>query len=141
MQWAVRGEAGMGSQFWIPDSAFVVDGKFWTLYDSNEDGSESARPLFPFFLVNSYADKANKFIDSLKTLGLDPQQLDSTGLWVVEFWGGTEEEPKPDADIRSYGKIQLFASTPEKFGPRGLLGDITINMISVSYTHLRAHET
>ena len=46
-----------------------------------------------------------------------------------EFWGGTEEEPKPDADIRSYGKIQLFASTPEKFGPRGLLGDITINMI------------
>ena len=129
LQWAVRGEAGMGSQFWIPDSAFVVDGKFWTLYDSNEDGSESARPLFPFFLVNSYADKANKFIDSLKTLGLDPQQLDSTGLWVVEFWGGTEEEPKPDADIRSYGKIQLFASTPEKFGPRGLLGDITINMI------------
>ena len=129
LQWAVQGEAGMGSQFWIPDSQFIVDGHFWTQYISNEDGTESPRPLFPAFLVNSYATKANTFIDSLRSLGLDPQQLDSTGLWVVEFWGGTEEQPKPDADIRSYGKAQLFFSTPDKFGPWGLLGNITVNMI------------
>ncbi len=129
LQWAVQGEAGIGSQFWIPDSQFVVDGHFWTQYSVNDDGSESPRPLFPFFLVNSYASKANTFIDSLKSLGLEVNQLDSTGLWVVEFWGGTEEQPKPDADIRSYGKAQLFFATPDKFGPWGLLGNITINMI------------
>ena len=129
LQWAVQGEAGLGSQFWIPDSNFIVNGKYWTQYIDNEDGSESAKPLFPAFLVRSYAAKANLFIDSLKTLGLDVQQLDSTGLWVVEFWGGTEEAPKPESDIRSYGKAQLYLITPENLGPWGLFGNITINMI------------
>ncbi len=130
LQWAVQGEAGMGSQFWIPDSSFVVNGNYWTQYtDNDEDGSENPRPLFPSFLVNSYASRANTFIDSVRTLGLDPRQIGSTGLWVIEFWGGTEEEPKPDADIRNYGKAQLFFTTPDKFGPWGLLGNITVNMI------------
>lgn len=129
LQWAVEGEAGIGSQFWIPDSSFIVDGNYWTLYINNEDGTESPRPLFPAFLVNSYATKANTFIDSLKSLGLDVRQLDDTGLWVVEFWGGTEEKPKADSDIRSYGKAQLFLVTPSNLGPWGIFGDITINMI------------
>jgi|TARA_B100001079_G_C16411079_1_gene516527 outer membrane receptor protein involved in Fe transport len=129
LQWAVEGEAGIGSQFWIPDSSFIVNGNYWTQYATNEDGSENPRSLFPAFLVNSYAQKANTFIDSLKSLGLDVHQLDTTGLWVVEFWGGTEEKPKPDSDIRSYGKAQLFLVTPTNLGPWGIFGDITINMI------------
>ena len=53
IQWAVKGEAGVGSQFWIPDSAFVADGKFWTMYSSNDDGSETSRPLAPVFFSES----------------------------------------------------------------------------------------
>ena len=129
IQWAVKGEAGVGSQFWIPDSAFVADGKFWTMYNTNDDGSETPRPLAPVFLATQYASKANTFIDSLRALGMDVLEVGNSGLHYVEFWGGTEEEPKPDADIRNYGKAQLFISTPDKFGPMGLFGNITANII------------
>jgi hypothetical protein len=126
---AVKGEAGVGSQFWVPDSAFVADGKYWTMYGTNDDGSEAPRPLAPVFLANAYASKANTFLDSLRSLGMEVIDAGNTGLHYVQFWGGTEEEPKPDADIRNYGKAQLFISTPDKFGPMGLFGNITANII------------
>ncbi|MBC8216183.1 MAG: TonB-dependent receptor [Candidatus Marinimicrobia bacterium] len=128
LQWAMQGEAGMGSQFWVPDSAFVMDGNFWTAYSSNEDGSEEPSSMIPFWLVG-YARSANNFLDSLRSLGMEMIPLDSTGLYRVEFWGGEEEEPKPDLDIRSFGKAQVFLATPKGFGPWGLFGDVTFNMI------------
>lgn len=128
LQWAKQGAAGAGSQFWVPDSAFVMDKKWWMGYKTNEDGSESPTGIFSF-LRKSYAIKANQFIDSLKTLGLDLNEYGNTGLYYVEFWDGTEEEPKPDSDIRSYAKAQVYASTPQNFGPMGLLGDLTFNLV------------
>ena len=127
IQWAVKGEAGVGSQFWIPDSAFVADGKFWMFHSENDDGSESGNPLG--FFGTAIATKANIFLDSLRALGMEIHDAGNTGLHWVEFWGGTEEEPKPDADIRNYGKAQIFIATPDKFGPMGLFGNITANIV------------
>ncbi len=128
LQWAKQGAAGAGSQFWVPDSAFVMDTKWWMNYVTNEDGSESPTSIFSL-LRKGYAIKANQFIDSLKTLGLDLNEYGETGLYYVEFWSGTEEEPKPDSDIRSYGKAQVYISSPNKFGPWGLLGNTTLNLV------------
>ena len=113
----------------VPDSAFVADGKYWPMYGTNDDGSEAPRLLAFVFLANAYASKANTFLDSLRSLGMEVIDAGNTGLHYVQFWGGTEEEPKPDADIRNYGKAQLFISTPDKFGPMGLFGNITANII------------
>jgi len=128
LQWAKQGAAGAGSQFWVPDSQFVMDSKWWMDYSVNDDGTESPKSIFSF-LRKGYAAKANQFIDSLITLGLDMQEYDTTGLYYVEFWDGTEEEPKPDSDIRSYGKARVFVVSPKNLGPYNLFGNITVNLI------------
>ena len=122
-------DAGVGNRFWIPDSAFVAEGRVWTMCSSNDDGYGTSLPLAPVFLATQYASKANTFLDSLRALGMEIHDAGNTGLHWVEFWGGTEEEPKPDADIRNYGKAQIFIATPDKFGPMGLFGNITANIV------------
>ena len=73
--------------------------------------------------------KSETFINNVNWLGMEVIEAGNTGLDYVQFWGGTEEEPKPDSDIRNYGKAQLFISSPDKFGPMGLFGNITANSI------------
>ena len=129
LQWAVEGASGVGSRFFSPDSQFVMDSKFWTSHNAGEDGSEEPGFVIPF-LAQSYANKAATFLDSLASLGIVMSELDTTGIWSVDFWGATEQdEPKPDADIRSFGKAQIFISTPDKVGPWGLLGNLNVNLM------------
>ena len=128
LQWAVQGKAGLSDNFYVPDSAFVASGKFWMNYKPNKDGSEDPVKLVPF-LAQQYARKARMFIDSVRAVGLDIEPLGNTGLYHVDFWGVAEENPKPDADIRTYAKAQVFMGTPSHFGPWGLLSDINVNII------------
>ncbi len=128
LQWAVQGESGLSDFFFVPDSEFVASGKFWMHYRPNEDGSESPVPLVQILDI-LYARKARMFVDSVRAVGLDLQPLGNTGIYHVDFWGVSEEKPKPDADIRTYAKAQIFVGTPSHFGPWGLLGDLSLNVI------------
>ncbi|NOY78512.1 MAG: TonB-dependent receptor [Calditrichaeota bacterium] len=127
LQWAVQGQAGLADNFYVPDSAFTVN-KFWMNYKKMEDGSEEPVKLISF-LARSYGHKANMFLDSLRAIGLNPVPLGNSGIYHVDFWGASEEDPKPNADIRSYGKAQIFIGTPSHFGPWGLLSDLSLNII------------
>ena len=127
LQWAVQGQAGLADNFYIPDSAFTVN-KFWMNYKKNKDGTEDPVSLISF-LARSYGHKANMFLDSVRAIGLNPVPLGNSGIYHVDFWGASEEDPKPDADIRSYGKAQVFIGTPSHFGPWGLLSDLSLNII------------
>lgn len=129
LQWATEGKAGLGSQFYVPDSQFVADGKFWTSYSVDEEtGKEIPKETMSLFLGWQGA-KANKFLDSLRTTGLKMEQLGNSHIWWVDFYGSSPEEPKIGRDIRSMGKAQLYLTTPQNFGPLGLLGGINLTMI------------
>jgi len=128
LQWATIGEAGLGSQFFVPDSQFVAAGKYWTRYAVDPTGKEIPVPLIPFLLPGQ-GRKANDFLDSLRATGLDMQPLGDTHIWGIDFYGSAPEEPKPSLDIRSMAKAQLYLSTPKKFGPFGLLSEINLNLI------------
>ncbi|MBN1350061.1 TonB-dependent receptor [candidate division KSB1 bacterium] len=128
LQWATEGQAGLGSEFFVPDSEFVMAGNFWTTYKADSTGREVPQSTFAFLQIRN-AVSANNFLDSLRALGMDMQQLEDTHIWSVEFYGSSPEEPKPGKDIRSIGKAQVYVSTPGKFGPLGILGDINLNLI------------
>jgi len=127
LQWATEGKAGLGSQFFVPDSQFVADGNFWVNYQI-KDGQEIPLDLFPFIAAR-YAQSANMFIDSLRNTGLNMQRFEDTDIWFVEFYGSVPDEPKPGRDIRSTGKAQLYLSTPPGLGPFGLLGSTNLTVI------------
>lgn len=129
LQWATVGRAGIGSQFYVPDSNFVANGNFWMKYEPDrETGKEVPAPLFSFYKILQ-GIKANQFIDSLRTLGMDVKRLENTDIYYVEFYGSAPEEPKPARDIRSTLKAQIYLSTPKGFGPKGILGSINGSII------------
>jgi len=128
LQWATEGEAGMASRFLVPDSSFIANGNFWTSYKVDSTGKETPSDLFSFYKI-IYPKNANTFLDSLRTLGLNPQPLGNTGIWYFDFYGSSPEEPKPGLDIRSMGKAQLYINTPHNFGPFGILGGINLSLI------------
>jgi len=127
LQWASEGRAGIGSRFFVPDSNYVANNNFWTKY--NVDPATGKEVPTDLWFKTMVAGKANLFLDSLRALGMEMQQLENTGIWYVDFWGSAPEEPKPGRDIRSTAKAQLYLSTPPNYGPLGLLGGINVSFI------------
>lgn len=128
LQWAMEGQAGLGSQYFAFDSSFVAGGNYWTRYKVDSTGKEYPSSLIGFLLPGLGRD-ANDFLEFWEEQGLIWEQVDTTHIWGADFYGSAPEEPKPGMDIRSTGKAQLYITTPKNFGPFGMLGEINLNLI------------
>src|SRR5450756_3172204 len=96
--------------------------------------------------TEEYKDQAVAFViegnrsvaDVARNIGVHEMTL---GKWVKQTRDSQQEQIPPDAELTGFERLELIRLRAELKDEKATIAELQMQVESVSYTHLRAHET